>query len=51
MAGKARAAQLVAWAVVPQYLLAIFSLTLVIAFSLAITEEQLLAMISPTTLV
>ena len=38
MAGKARSAQLVAWAVVPQYLLAIFTLTLVIAFSLAVTE-------------
>ena len=38
MARKPRAAQLVAWAIVPQYVLAVFSLTLVIAFALAITE-------------
>jgi len=38
MARKPRAAQLVAWAIVPQYALAVLSLTLVIAFALAITE-------------
>ena len=38
MARKPRAAQLVAWAIVPQYVVAIFSLTLAIAFALAITE-------------
>ena len=38
MARKPRSAQLVAWAVIPQYLLAIVSLTLVITFALAVTE-------------
>ena len=38
MARKPRAAQLVAWAIIPQYFVAMFSLTLVIAFALAVTE-------------
>lgn len=38
MARKPRSAQLAAWAVIPQYLVAIISLTLVITFALAVTE-------------
>eukprot|EP00908_Phaeocystis_cordata_P000606 Transcript_10670.p2 GENE.Transcript_10670~~Transcript_10670.p2 ORF type:complete len:550 (-),score=217.43 Transcript_10670:89-1738(-) len=40
MARKPRAAQLVAWAIIPQYFVAMFSLTLVIAFALAVTEPE-----------
>ena len=40
LANKPRSAQLVAWASIPQYLLGIVTLTLVIAFALAVTEPE-----------
>ena len=40
MARKPRAAQLAAWAIIPQYIVAAVTLTLVIAFALAITEPE-----------
>ena len=40
LANKPRSAQLVAWASIPQYLVGIVTLTLVIAFALAVTEPE-----------